>query len=325
MITEKIRKKYNFKGVKKKSGITLIALIVTNIVDDNGNIYEGINNKNADVNNIKQLVSSNTVRCALSNDGKLYAKGRAYMWGDEIRKSNYTIITKDGNEEFNNIDKVFAIRNGYGCIFITKEKEIYWGGLSVYVAIPGIKGAEATLGGGNRTTYPEKVENKVINSIVDKIKDIKFNYINEAGIRGGNTLILTNDGKLYTYSRNSNMTGVGTATSDFTEIKFDGAVVEQIETLDGLSLAVLSNGEVYGWGYNTYGILGEGYKLGGVYPNPVKLNLSNVRTMSLGNGFAIFGTYAGEVYGIGKNDYGQLGTGDNTGASTFIRCEELEK
>ena len=69
------------------------------------------------------------------------------------------------------------------------------------------------------------------------------------------------------------MTGVG-ATSDFTEIKFDGAVVEQIETLDGLSLAVLSNGE---------------------------------------------------VYGIGKNDYGQLGTGDNTGASMFVRCEELEK
>ena len=109
------------------------------------------------------------------------------------------------------------------------------------------------------------------------------------------------------------------------EIKFDGAVVEQIETLDGLSLAVLSNGEVYGWGYNTYGILGEGYELGEVYPNPMKLNLSNVRTMSLGDGFAIFGTYAGEVYGIGKNDYGQLGTGDNTGASTFVRCEELEK
>ena len=152
-----------------------------NIVDDNGNIYEGINNKNADINNIKQLVSSNTVRCALSNDGKLYAKGRAYMWGDEIRKSNYTIITKDGNEEFNNIDKVFAIRNGYGCVFTTKENEIYWGGRSAYVAILGIKGAEATLGGGNRTTYPEKVENEIINSIVDKIKDIKFNFINEAG------------------------------------------------------------------------------------------------------------------------------------------------
>ena len=136
--------------------------------------------------------------------------------------------------------------------------------------------------------------------------------------------VLTNDGKLYTYSNNSNMTGVG-ATDDFKEIKFEGATVEQIETLDGLSLALLSNEEVYGWGYNTYGILGDGYDLGGVYSTPVKLNLSNVRYMSLGEGFAIFATHAGKVYGIGKNDYGQLGTGDNKGASTFVRCEELEK
>ena len=296
-----------------------------NIVNNEGNVYEGINNKITGLGNIKQLVSSQAGgKYALTKNGELYAKGNAYMWGDEIYKSDYTIVTKDGKEEFNNIDKIFAIKKYCGCIFTTTNNEMYWSGETAYVAIPRIKGAVATVGGGNRTTYPEKVENKVINSIVDKIKDIKFDFINEAGIIGRNTLILTNDGKLYTYSNNSNMTGVGT-TSDFTEIKFDGATVEQVETLDGLSLAVLSNGEVYGWGYNTYGILGEGYELGGVYPNPVKLNLSNVRTMSLGDGFAIFGTYAGEVYGIGKNDYGQLGTGDNTGASTFVRCEELEK
>ena len=52
--------------------------------------------------------------------------------------------------------------------------------------------------------------------------------------------------------------------------------------------------------------------------------IEQVITISLWNGFAIFGTYAGEVYGIGRNDYGQLGTGDNKGASTFVRCEELE-
>ena len=295
-----------------------------NIVDNAGNIYEGINNKNTDVNNIKQLVSSNSAQFALSNDGKLYAKGGAYMWGDISSKSKYTIVTKDSNEDFNNIDKVFAIRRGYGCIFITTENEMYWAGTTSYVAIPGIKGAVAIVGAGKKTTYPEKVENNLINNIIDKIKDIKFSFINEAGIAGKNTLILTNDGKLYTYSSNNNMTGVG-ATSDFTEIKFDGATIEQIETLDGLSLAVLSNGEVYGWGYNTYGILGDGYELGRVYSTPVKLNLSNIRTMSLGDGFAIFGTYAGEVYGIGKNDYGQLGTGNNKGANTFVRCEELEK
>lgn len=66
------------------------------------------------------------------------------------------------------------------------------------------------------------------------------------------------------------------------------------------------------------------YKIG-TYPTPVKLSIENVRTMTLGDNFAIFETFAGQVYGIGKNDYGQLGTGDNVGASTFVRCEELEK
>lgn len=295
-----------------------------NIVDNEGNIYEGINNKNTKVNNIKQLVSSNSAGFALSEDGKIYAKGSAYMWGETGKKSQYTIVTKDGKEEFNNIDKIFAIKEGHGCIFITKDNELYWAGTTAYVAIPGIRGDRITEGNGEETEYPKRVEQGVIKNLVDKIKDIKFSFINEAGIYGKNTLILTNDGKLYTYSSNRNMTGVG-ETSDFTEIKFDGATVEQIETLDGLSLAVLSNGEVYGWGYNTYGILGDGYELGRVYSTPVKLNLSNIRTMSLGNGFAIFGTYAGEVYGIGRNDYGQLGTGDNKGASTFVRCYELEK
>ena len=40
---------------------------------------------------------------------------------------------------------------------------------------------------------------------------------------------------------------------------------------------------------------------------------SNIEYMSLAKGFAIFASKTGEVYGIGKNDYGQLGTGDSMG------------
>ena len=47
--------------------------------------------------------------------------------------------------------------------------------------------------------------------------------------------------------------------------------------------------------------------------------------MSLGNGFAIFASKSGEVYGIGKNDYGQLGTGDSVGRTEFVRCSNLEE
>ena len=50
-----------------------------------------------------------------------------------------------------------------------------------------------------------------------------------------------------------------------------------------------------------------------------------MRYMSLGNGFAIFASKSGDVYGIGKNDYGQLGTGDSIGRTEFVRCTNLEK
>ena len=95
----------------------------------------------------------------------------------------------------------------------------------------------------------------------------------------------------------------------------------------GLSLALLSNGGIYGWGYNTYGILGPSYEVGGIYPTPVKLEglPANIRYMSLGNGFAIFASKSGEVYVIGKNDYGQLGTGDSVGRTEFLRCTKLEE
>ena len=77
-----------------------------NIVDDEGNIYEGINNKNTDVNNIKQLISSNTAKYALSNDGKLYAKGTAYMWGDEIYKSDYTVYLRQQITKYTGLEEL---------------------------------------------------------------------------------------------------------------------------------------------------------------------------------------------------------------------------
>ena len=133
-------------------------------------------------------------------------------------------------------------------------------------------------------------------------------------------------------SNNRNMSGNNTISynnsGDFTELTIkEGTTVKQILTEDGLSLALLSNGEVYGWGYNTYGILGQKYEVGEIYPTPVKLEglPANIRYMSLGNGFAIFASKSGEVYGIGKNDYGQLGTGDNIGRTEFVRCTKLEE
>ena len=300
-----------------------------NIVNKNGEIYESLTRRNTELANIKKLISSNTAKYALDNDGYLYAKGNGNtgMWGDISSKSNYIEVTKDGTNYFDNVKDIFTSKAGNSAIFITKDNKIYWAGSTSYIGLPSIEGDIQTVGSGKITRYPKEVNSTRIGGIKDKIIDIKYSFINSGGIYGTNTIIQTTDGKIYTYSaNNANMTGLGKTTTDFEELKIkEGTTVEQIETEDGLSLAILSNGEVYGWGYNTYGILGEGYEIGGIYPTPVKLNLNNINYMSLGEGFAIFASKTGEVYGIGKNDYGQLGTGDNTGASTFVRCPELEK
>ena len=206
--------------------------------------------------------------------------------------------------------------------------------IQIILLYHGIKGELKLPSGTIVTKYPKLVTSPVLNDIQEKIKDIKYYHEDSysKNLYKCNVLILTEDEKLYTLSMNEVTSGNGTSyarnTGDFTELTIkEGTTVKQILTEDGLSLALLSNGEVYGWGYNTYGILGTNYEVGGIYPTPVKLEglPANIRYMSLGNGFAIFASKSGEVYGIGKNDYGQLGTGDSIGRTEFVRCTKLEE
>ena len=302
------------------------------IADKNGKVYESASAKaNEKIENARKIVASSSSKYVIKNDGTLWAKGHEYtgMWGEIISKNEYTQITEDGSTPFTNVKDIFTSKRGNSAIFITNNDEIYWAGSDSYIILPQIKGDYKIEGSGYITYYPKEVTSEMLNKIKNRIKDISYSFMNSGGILGNNTLILTEDGKLYTMATNSNMSGNNhKITGDFEELTIkEGTTVKQILTQEGLSLALLSNGEVYGWGYNTYGILGQNYEIGGTYPIPVKLEglPANIRYMSLGNGFAIFASKSEEVYGIGKNDYGQLGTGDNIGRTEFVRCSNLEE
>ena len=305
------------------------------IVKRDGKVYESAtNNNNYTSENAKKTIASSSSKYIIKKDGSLLAKGQAStgMWGEYTAKSDYVKITKDGTNKFDDVKDIFTSEIGRSAIFITNKNKIYWAGNSNYIILPELKGDYTTSTGQQETKYPKEVTSEVLEKIKNRIKNIEYSYINKAGIWGTNTLILTDDGKLYTMSNNANMSGNNIRTTiqngDFSELTIkEGTTVKQILTEDGLSLALLSNGEVYGWGYNTYGTLGPSYDVGGIYPTPVKLEglPANIRYMSLGNGFAIFASKSGEVYGIGKNDYGQLGTGNSVGKTEFVRCTKLEE
>ena len=304
------------------------------IVDRNGKIYESVTSEaDSKMDNVEKIISSSKAKYVIKEDGTLWAKGHdTGMWEDLSSRIEYEQITIDGNEPFTGIKDIFTSQVGYSAIFITEDNKIYWAGADAYINLPGIKGDTYVTGNGYFTKYPKEVTSNILEEIKGKIEDIEYSFISKGGVSGINTLILTEDGELYTMATNSSMSGNNSVASkssgDFSKLIIkEGTTVKQVVTQDGLSLAILSNGEVYGWGYNTYGILGASYEVGGIYSTPVKLEglPNNIEYMSLGEGFAIFASKTGEVYGIGKNDYGQLGTGDSVGRSEFVRCPMLEK
>lgn len=121
--------------------------------------------------------------------------------------------------------------------------------------------------------------------------------------------------------------GFGYRNFDFEKLTcFGNNKVKSIKTYNNYTIAVLENGDAYAWGYNEYGQFGDGFEVGGVYPIPQKISLpGNIEKVTLGNGFTLFAGATGEVYGAGRNEYGQLGNGTNVSTSKFVRCVELEK
>lgn len=296
------------------------------MVDRNGYVWENINSPIDDSNvngQASKIIASQTNRYVLTKDGRIFSKsttntdgGYGGGWGDLNNHTNYTKMEYSDGTEVSNVKDIFTSAQGYSFIYLTNDNDIYTTGY-FYYTLPNI----------NKTTHisrPIKVGSNIITQIKDKIS-----YLCYGGKNTGNgvTYIVTTDGELYTIAGDSNLSGNGKVTEDFEKLEiYSGAKIRDIQTYNDLTLAVTQNGEVYGWGYNTYGLLGNEYEINEIYKTPVKLNLpSTIKSVEMGDGFAIFITTTGDVYGIGRNEFGQLGTGDTISTDTFVRCVELEK
>ena len=75
-------------------------------------------------------------------------------------------------------------------------------------------------------------------------------------------------------------------------------------------MALDKNGDVYTWGLNDYGQLGDGTKVNKSLP--VKINISNIAKIEGGNKSCYAVSDEGLVYAWGYNSNGQLGDSTNT-------------
>ena len=88
--------------------------------------------------------------------------------------------------------------------------------------------------------------------------------------------------------------------------------VEDVAVSEGRTLVLLQNGTLYTYGADPVtGATGQAKQL-----------FTNVAQVSCDDEFALFVTKAGALYAYGKNDLGQLGTGDTEDRSTPVRVIE---
>jgi alpha-tubulin suppressor-like RCC1 family protein len=148
------------------------------------------------------------------------------------------------------------------------------------------------------------------------------------------SLILTTDGEVLGFGRNnSGQTGQVTTTSVVTAPSpiYKGLIelseIRSIAAGTDSSFAITESGQLYSWGYNTYGELLLGHASPAVYepaPSPICTNVSNVS----GGGYSSLAVGAQGVIFGGRNDVGQSGNGPDPeqvlGDYIYLVEEDLE-
>ena len=136
----------------------------------------------------------------------------------------------------------------------------------------------------------------------------------------GHSLALTSDGQVFAWGYNSSgQLGDGTTTQRTTPVAVNmsgalaGKTVTAIAAGTSHSLALTSDGQVFAWGSNTFGELGDGTKT--PCSTPVAVNTSGalagktVIAIAAGLQHSLALTSDGQVFAWGDNGSGQLGDG----------------
>lgn len=140
--------------------------------------------------------------------------------------------------------------------------------------------------------------------------------------RSDHNLAVDSNGAVWGWGRNDyGQLGIGNNVNQNVPVKIQTlSNVQDVSAGHQFSLALLNDGTVYSWGNNKNGQLGlaDSYAFFNV---PRKINgISDIKQITAGHYHAFALTEAGEVWGWGKNNYGQLGNGntDDTNAPVSI-------
>lgn len=261
---------------------------------------------------VKQVELSLNHQAIVTEDGKLYVWGRngSGQVGDGTTTECKTPTLVKGLEDAE-IREVQL--SDYNSAAITKGGALYmWGNNS-----------EGQLGIGskdNRSTAAKKVGG---------LKNVKKVSISGAGTFFSFVAAITGDGTLYMWGDNKKgQLGDGTSTDAYTPVQpklEENVKVKQValgSSSYGHTVALSTDRQVYTWGYNSYGQLGNGTTTDS--KTPVKIEIGGGKEIAevyAGAYSSAALTVDGELYMWGGNGRGQLGDGSTRSKNTPKKVE----
>jgi alpha-tubulin suppressor-like RCC1 family protein len=141
------------------------------------------------------------------------------------------------------------------------------------------------------------------------------------------SLVLLSNGQLYAFGanqegqlgNNNNDASIANPAPALVNLP-GGATVAQVAAGDDFSLALTTGGQLYAFGDNEYGQLGNSTNNATTAANPapalVALPAGQITQIAAGFDFSLALSSTGQVFAFGDNDYGQLGSPSNSGTTT---------
>ena len=228
----------------------------------------------------------------------LKADGTVWTWGYNGYGQLGTEDTQNRHKPTKiNVENIIDVSAGeYFTLLLSKDGTVYSFGANSYYQL-------------GRTEDPMKIQ---------KVEGLE----NVIGISAGtyHSMAITKQGVLYTWGYKGQL-GTGDTSIRITPIKTRLKGIAKIDANYQISGAVDGNGNLYLWGDNGYGQLGNGTTTALTVPTVVT-SLENVIDVAIEEYTVIALTKDGTVWSSGYNSYGNLGNNTTTGRITFDKVIE---
>ena len=270
--------------------------------NNNGELGDGTTNSVSSPESITlpEGVSAIHVSAGFVHSLAVGTDGNVYAWGD-----NYLGKLGDGTENNSLTPEVIMLPHG---VHATQVSAGYNHSLAI--------GADGNVYAWGDNSYGELGDGTNTGSDTPVLISLPGG-VHATAVAAGQanySLAVGSDGNVYAWGDNSfGELGDGTTTSSDTPVLVrlpGGARASSVAAGggEGFSLAISTDGNVYAWGSNTFGQLGDGSQMAAFAPERIKLPGGvGATAVSAGGGHSLAVGTDGKVYAWGVDYAGQLG------------------